>query len=152
MENFSLPEGSTAVLEDLYLKTSTPIVLSGQQTINFSVNADPASTGERFRIVFRPSVVTSVNDLNGDRGFSVYPNPLVKGTSMQLEFRNRAAGKYTVTLFTIAGVRVQQDILSHAGGTAVQSLKLSSQLSSGTYIAEISGVGGVKEKVKVVVE
>jgi hypothetical protein len=98
------------------------------------------------------NTVTPVTNLNGEKGFSVYPNPLVKGNDMQLEFRNRVAGKYTVTLFTIAGVRVQQDIVAHAGGTAVQSLKLSSQLSSGTYIAEISGVGGVSEKVKVVVE
>jgi hypothetical protein len=152
MENFSLPEGSTAVLEDRYLNTSTPIVLNGQQTINFSVNADPASTGERFRIVFRPSVVTSVDNLNGARGFSVYPNPLAKGSNAQLEFRNKPAGKYTVTLYTITGVQVKQSILTHGGGTGVQSLKLASQLSSGTYIAEITNMNGVKEKVKVVVE
>ena len=152
MENFSLPEGSTAVLEDRYLNTSTPIVLSGQQTINFSVNADPASTGERFRIVFRPSVVTSVDNLNGARGFSVYPNPLAKGSNAQLEFRNKPAGKYTVTLYTITGVQVQQSILTHGGGTGMQSFRLASQLSAGTYIAEITNTNGVKEKVKVVVE
>jgi hypothetical protein len=95
---------------------------------------------------------TSVFDINTDSYYRVYPNPLVKGSAMQLMLRNRAAGKYIVTLFTITGIRVQQDIIGHAGGTAIQSLKLSNNLVSGTYIAEISSANGVSEKVKVVVE
>ncbi len=71
---------------------------------------------------------------------------------MQLEFRNMVAGKYTVTLFTIAGVQVQQNIVTHGGGNGVQAIALSTRLSSGAYIAEITGANGVKEKVKVVVE
>jgi hypothetical protein len=139
MENFNLPAGSTAVLEDRYLNTSTPIVLSGLQTINFSVNADAASSGERFRIVFRPSVVTSVNNINSDKGFRVYPNPVVKGSHVQLEFRNKAAGKYTLTLYTIAGVQVQQTIITHIGGISAQPVKLLSHLAAGAYVAEIAG-------------
>jgi hypothetical protein len=151
MENFNLPSGSTAVLEDLYLNTSTPIVLTGMQTINFSVNADPASTGERFRIVFRPSVVTPVSNLNAARGFSVYPNPVSKGSSVQVEFRNRTAGKYVFTLYTITGVQVQQAAITHIGGTAVQAVKLSSHLPAGTYVAEITG-SREAEKIMVTVE
>jgi hypothetical protein len=153
MSDFQLPAGSTVVLQDAFLNTETPISLTGTTLVNFTVNTNTAaSSGQRFRVVFRSNVTTPVTNLNGEKGFSVYPNPLVKGGSAQIEFRNKPAGKYTVTLYTIAGVQVQQSILSHAGGTGVQSLKLGAQLPSGTYIAEITQMNGVREKVKVVVE
>ncbi len=45
--------GLSGFLEDSYLHTSTPVDLNGTSTIDFSVNADPASsTAYRFRLVF----------------------------------------------------------------------------------------------------
>ena len=45
--------GRVGVLEDNYLKTSTPIDLNGTSHINFSVTADPATKAtDRFRVVF----------------------------------------------------------------------------------------------------
>jgi hypothetical protein len=152
LENFSLPTGMMAVLEDRYLNTRTPLSLSGAQRISFTVNNDPASSGDRFRIVFRPNTITPVTNLNGVKAMDVYPNPIVKGGSMQLSFTNREAGKYTVTLYTIAGVQMQQLVLTHGGGNAVQTVQLASGISTGTYIAEITDMKGEKERVKVVVE
>jgi hypothetical protein len=47
--------GVTAVLEDAYLNTSTPINLNAESTFNFTIDANAASSGNRFRIVMRPS-------------------------------------------------------------------------------------------------
>ena len=45
--------GLSGHLEDSYLQTSVPIDLNGANNINFSVNADPASSAMyRFRIIF----------------------------------------------------------------------------------------------------
>jgi hypothetical protein len=51
----------TARLEDSYLNTSTPVDLSGNTLVDFTVNATPASyASNRFRIVFAQSVVLPV--------------------------------------------------------------------------------------------
>jgi hypothetical protein len=150
LSSMRLPAGSTAVLQDAFLNKETPLSITEANKVDFSVDANTMSSGQRFRIVLRRNnaPVTSTETPR----FQLYPNPVEKGHAIQISFRNQLAGKYTVTLFTIAGVRVQQEVIGHAGGTAVQSLKLSSRLASGTYIAEISGINGVHEKVKVVVE
>ncbi|MFN5335114.1 MAG: T9SS type A sorting domain-containing protein [Bacteroidota bacterium] len=101
-----------------------------------------------FKIV---STTSSVSDLKYVKGFAVYPNPVSSGSSLQLELVNRAPGKYTISLFNVAGLRVQQAIVGHAGGTAVQSFQLSSVLSPGMYIAEIIG-NGKKENLKLMVK
>ena len=50
--------GRLGVLEDNYLKTSTPLDLNGTSLVNFSVTDDPASKAtDRFRVVF----ITPVN-------------------------------------------------------------------------------------------
>jgi len=150
LSSMKLPAGTTAVLTDAFLNKETSLNLTGDNLVDFNVTSNAATSGQRFRIVLRRSSDIPVTSSDAPR-FHIYPNPVEKGSSIQLEFRNKMAGKYTVTLFTIAGVRVQQDVIGHAGGTAVQSLKLSN-LASGTYIAEISGMNGASEKVKVVVE
>jgi hypothetical protein len=52
---------TSGYLEDSYLKTKTPVSLTGTTTVNFTVNTDPASAvPNRFRIVFQgsPKAVT----------------------------------------------------------------------------------------------
>jgi len=52
------PLGTTALLQDNYLGTSIPISLLTITTINFSINADAASSAEdRFMVVFNASVI-----------------------------------------------------------------------------------------------
>ena len=48
--------GLTAVLEDSYLGTTSPVSLNGLTNINFTVDGNPGSSASnRFRIVFQPS-------------------------------------------------------------------------------------------------
>ena len=53
--------GINAFLEDAYLNTSTPVSLTAETVLNFNTDANVASVGDRFRIVFRPSSVMPVS-------------------------------------------------------------------------------------------
>lgn len=151
-ERFDAASNLTAVLQDLFLGTETPINIYGNQSVNFSVTNDAASSGDRFRIVFRQSAVTPVTDLNSKKGISLYPNPVVKGEDAQIQFRNMQAGKYTVVIYSVAGSKMTQYVVTHGGGTAVQKLEISKKLPAGSYFAEISGENGVKEKIKLIIQ
>lgn len=141
-----------AWLQDTYLNTETMLNLSGTTSYDFAVDANAASTGQRFRIVFRNSVVTPVRDLDGLRAFSIYPNPVQQGGQLSLEFRNRAAGKYTVTVFNLLGMQVQQGVVTHGGGTAVQTLRLNSGLAAGNYVVEVTDDKGNRMQQKISIQ
>ena len=148
-ENLSATTGATAVLKDRYLGTETPLLLGSSQQIGFQVDANAASAGNRFYIVFRPGTVTPVGDLNGVRGFAVYPNPVAAGSPLQVEFRNRTAGIYQFVLYSSTGVQVLQRVVQHGGGTAVQPVDLPQQLPAGLYIAEFTDAKGGKQQLKI---
>ncbi len=58
-------EGRHAVLEDKYLKKSTPVNLDGNTYVNFSVTADPDSkASDRFRIIFSNEVAAGLLPLD----------------------------------------------------------------------------------------
>lgn len=72
-ENFD--NSVTAFLEDKYLRTSTPVSMTGITSVDFSVTSDAASAAfDRFRIVFRGvtvlpvtfSSITAVKNSNGN--------------------------------------------------------------------------------------
>lgn len=69
--------GMQGYLEDAYLRTSTPISLTGTNDYDFSINADAASANmERFRIVFRqatllPVTITSVKAYESNDNIAV---------------------------------------------------------------------------------
>ena len=64
-EDMTSMSGLQAVLKDAYLNTETPLNLNGTVTnINFSVDANAASTGDRFMIVFRNTAALPVSFLN----------------------------------------------------------------------------------------
>lgn len=148
-ENLSGATGATALLKDRYLGTETPLLLGSGQQIGFQVDGNAASAGNRFYIVFRAGTVTPVVDLNGVRGFAVYPNPVPAGSPLQVEFRNRVAGTYQFVLYSSTGVQVAQRVVQHGGGTAVQSVQLPQQLPAGMYIAEFTDAKGGKQQLKI---
>jgi autotransporter-associated beta strand protein len=150
--NLVLPSGTTAVLQDQFLNSETVLNPSGSNTFNFTVTSAAASSGQRFRIVFRPNVVTPVRDLNSLKGISVYPNPVVKGSDLQLQFRNTAAGRYELVMYSVTGVQVLQRTVVHAGGTAVQKVAVPQQLAAGTYVAELTSATGAKAKLKITIQ
>jgi|GEM_PF-3217782 len=70
MNNIEVPASTAAFLEDTYLKTKTPVSISGTTAAGFAVTNDAGSAAaERFRLVFRRSVWYShiaADILNGD--------------------------------------------------------------------------------------
>lgn len=57
MDNLEVPASTAAFLEDTYLKTKTPVSISGTTETGFAVTNDAGSAApERFRLVFRRSV------------------------------------------------------------------------------------------------
>jgi hypothetical protein len=147
-EYFGTQPGVMAVLQDAFLGTESVLPLTEPTNVSFDVTLNTASSGNRFRIVLRSSAVTSVNDLNGANEFALYPNPVAAGSSLQLAFRNASSGKYTVSLYNMLGMQVQQQVVNVKAGSEVQTLQLPASLSAGTYIAELTDKEGKREKVK----
>ena len=115
--NISRP-GLQAFLEDSYLRTSSPVSLSGTSRISFNVLNDPASyASNRFRLVFkqkrvpvmfshkRTGMVKQENDI------VVYPNPAT-GKLVNISFINQPAGRYLLQFVNPAGeILLEQDVL-----------------------------------------
>ena len=148
-EQFDLSSGLTAVLEDMYLKREIPLNLSTNNTVEFEVDGNAASTGDRFRVVFRQSAVTSVAELDQFKRIRLYPNPLKKGSVLQLSFSNQPAGRYQLRIFDILGVQVWTQSVQHGGGTSVQTVSMPSSYSSGMYIVELISEKGLVQKQKI---
>jgi hypothetical protein len=143
-----------AFLQDQFTGTETEVPLNGSDIIYpFSVTADANSKAlSRLRVVFRPSVITNVVDWMSDKGISIYPNPVEKGTDVQVQFRNSKSGKYDVTIYSLTGVRVMQTQVVHPGGSSVQKTTMPAELASGTYIMEFTSPNGESGKTKLIVQ
>ena len=150
--NLTVGDNLIPVLEDLYLSTETLLNFSAENKIEFTVNDAPASSGNRFRIVFRQNATTSVNTIEVDKSIIVYPNPAVKGQSIQLSFNNQPAGMYRLVLYDIAGVQVMNKVLQHGGGTAAQSVLISDKLAAGNYVAELTDMKGKSQQIKITIQ
>ncbi len=143
-----------AILQDKFTGTETPVPLDGSELVYpFTVNSTAASKAlDRFRVVFRPGVVTPVVDLFAQKGISIYPNPVVKDEMVQVHFRNSPAGRYELRLTNMLGVTVLQKVVVHSGGTAVQPLRLPAELAAGTYFVEMLDAKGTRGTMKLVVQ
>lgn len=151
-ENFRPAIGYKAFLQDAYLNTETQLSLNGTNTVNFTVDANAASTGQRFRIVFRADVATSVRDNDAAKWMKIYPNPVAAGSPLQVEFKNRTAGKYNFVLYNAAGMQVHNAQLVHAGGNAVSKLDVPASLSKGVYVATVTDEKGNKQELKITIQ
>jgi hypothetical protein len=150
LSSLKLPAGSTAVLQDAFLNKEASLSITEANKVDFNVNSNTASTGQRFRIVLRRSNVPVTNVENPS--YQIYPNPVQKGGNMQLEFRNQTAGKYEVVVYSMTGLRVQKAVVGHNGGTSVQQIALDQRLSAGTYLVEVIGENGAKKQLKLTVQ
>lgn len=130
--------GLSAVLEDKYLQTSTPVSLTEKTPVRFAVSADAASARtDRFQLRI---VKNGAEALFTKNAVTAYPNP-VSGNQLSLWFDNKAAGQYEVTLVNSAGQVVLRRNLQHPGGSAKQNLPLAKPLAAGTYQLKIAGKG-----------
>ena len=153
MSNVSIPAGYAAVLQDAFLNRETVLSSNGITPVDFSVTANPASFDQqRFRIVFRSNVVTSSTNLDAAKSLAVYPNPVLKGKDMQIAFKNKAAGQYNITVYTITGIQVQRAVIRHSGGSAIQTLALDQKLNAGNYLLEVTNEKGEREHTKLIIQ
>ncbi|MFN9710461.1 MAG: T9SS type A sorting domain-containing protein, partial [Bacteroidota bacterium] len=153
--NYLLTITSRATGEPTYTGTiKSSLAING---INLYIGDQRDNNGNRniffnkFRITTIDTVNTSTYEFIINKGIKLYPNPVSRGAALQFEIQNLAAGKYTINIYNLAGIRLQQDIFMHGGGKGLQSVRLSDKLVPGVYLAEILGAGR-KEHIKVVVE
>jgi len=136
--------GLEAVIEDDYLKTSTPVDLNKNTLIQFSINTNDGSRApNRFRIVFRKAKTLLPEN---KQGFVIAPNP-VTGNSIGLQLIHQPAGKYVMKIINAAGQLVSLHTVNHAGGTAIQQIQLRNGMGNGYYVAEITMPGGQSKEV-----
>ncbi|HMO32054.1 MAG TPA: YDG domain-containing protein [Lacibacter sp.] len=153
-ETFAADANLTAVLQDLFLGTETPLNIYGSQAVNFSVTSNTASSGDRFRIVFRSNVITN---LRPDRdlqlkGVDLYPNPAPRGGEAQLRFTDLKAGQYQLVVYTVQGTRLLQQNIAHAGGTVIHKVQLPGELAAGVYYAEVVNDKGQRRELKLIIQ
>lgn len=127
--NNLVAEGLTAILEDNYLQTSTAVNLSGNTSVNFTVDQHAASaSANRFRIVFSKTKLTT-----GDskQGYTIAPNPVENGM-INLQFKNQPAGRYAITLVSNSGQTILEKATNYAGNGNVV-LGLPAGIANGLY-------------------
>jgi len=112
--NLNFP-GRTGILEDKYLKTSTPISLNGNTEIDFAITNDAASSAtDRFRIIF--SNITPKGLLPVD---FVYSNAVQNNRSVDLSWQ--AENTSQANIFSIQkstdGIHFQSTNSVKAGNT-----------------------------------
>ncbi len=81
--------------------------------------------------------------------FTVIGNP-VKNKTVTLQMENVQKGNYSVTVFNNLGQQVARKVISHAGGSATETVALGN-IIPGSYQLSITG-SNVKETVTIIVE
>ncbi|MBL0358138.1 MAG: T9SS type A sorting domain-containing protein [Chitinophagaceae bacterium] len=66
----------------------------------------------------------------------VYPNP-VQGNTINLQFTNEPAGRYTLRLLSTNGQIIFSKNISHPGGNCNQPVNLPANIASAAYQIEI---------------
>jgi hypothetical protein len=150
--NLHVDDYLVPVLEDLYLNKEVILDLKSNNNIEFTVDNQPGSSGQRFRIVFRTDVTTSVNSLDEFHETGIYPNPVSKGASMHLSLTNKPAGVYRLIIYDISGVQLSQQTIAHKGGATAHMVKLDKTLAAGTYVAELTDPKGQAQHFKLTIQ
>ncbi len=151
-DNGALPVNLTAVLQDRVLNTERILKATGTEELSFTVSGSNGNVFNRFQIVFRSNTITPVRDLALEKGINLYPNPVLRGGSLQLSFSNLKAGRYTVVLYDVHGAQVLQQAIMHSGDNSLQSIRMDNKLASGTYLMDVISETGSKTSRKLFVQ
>lgn len=71
---------------------------------------------------------------------SIYPNPL-KGSTLNVQMGNVTAGKYVLSIYNTLGEKVNEQTITHMGGSGSHALTINKTLASGTYSVTIREEG-----------
>ncbi len=95
------------------------------------------------------SEIVLVNTGKTNKGISIYPNPF-NGSTFNLQLNNKPTGAYTVKLFNSTGQIFYNKTLHHDGGSATETIRLSSPLPKGTYQVNIKSTNEINEVIKLI--
>lgn len=133
-ENFIFT--GTAYLQDLFLGTTTPILLDGSVfEYKYQVTSNSASTGNRFKVIFKQSNTLSLESFDSSK-FNIYPNPLTSIETITLQFNSKqVSNKYAYKINNLLGQEVFQGDLVTTSDVA--TIMLDGKLSAGLYILQV---------------
>ena len=142
--NEAAAPGLTIYLVDKYLHSELTINSAGVTMVNFSVNAEPASSAaDRFSIVFKRSTLVS------EPAIVVYPNPVSNGI-LKLHFKNVPGGAYQLKLVNNLGQTVIRKQLDHTEGNSIENIAVKGV--SGTYLLQVSSPDNSIRTLKVILQ
>ena len=145
-ENIDQSNGLTAFLNDTYLKTNTPLNLSGTTAYNFSITVDAASSAaSRFVISFAKPTAAAP----GNPSIGVYPNPVTNGV-INLQMNNMPAGMYNVRVFNSMGQTVMIKLINHVAGNSTETIQVGRTLTKGVYQLDVIKPDNTKFSSKVI--
>ena len=119
-------------LEDKFLKTSYPLLMTDTNRIAFDITGEPGSYDPgRFRFVFNRSDLHQVTAPKKS-SIRIYPNP-IKDQRLNLALNEVEKGQYSLQLFNSAGQLVLQQMILHDGGSVTMMIAFNKQLPKGIY-------------------
>lgn len=91
----------------------------------------------------KPTVMQRITDtLTGSNNIRIYPNPVNRGSAVQLNMKKVKKGQYRLQLFSASGSLVQQELITVPAEDFNFQWALGSQLAAGNYIVTISQTNG----------
>ena len=82
---------------------------------------------------------------------SIYPNPIITGGKVLLNFTNMKAGKYEVVLSSLDGKALTKKVIQHSGGNNNYDLQLDAQWATGDYLIKVTNKAGCIKTAKLVI-
>ena len=112
-ESFTVPN-IEATLVDLFTGVQTPIALDGSvQEYTFEVTSAAASTGDRFKVVFSASALSTTTI--DSESINVYPNPATNG-SVNVQLPVGDYNNFSYELVNVLGQKVMSDTIETLSG------------------------------------
>lgn len=88
------------------------------------------------------SSILKVNAGNAEQEITVVTNP-VQNALLQVRFRQQAAGRYSLKLFSNAGACIVTGVVNHTGSNMIASLNLPATIPHGIYRLQINTAGNL---------
>ncbi|MEP2023343.1 MAG: T9SS type A sorting domain-containing protein [Reichenbachiella sp.] len=115
--------------------------------IRFRLNSDESTNGWGWSIddLEIQNVVLSANK-KVELASSIYPNPVVNGNTMSIQFDNLNAGNVSLSMRNISGQIVYSDAISLLSGENKVDFQIPSYLKSGVYFMDVRNMNSNSSK------
>lgn len=128
--------GLDATLQDMFTNSNTPLSLDGTAVeYPFTVTSDATSSGDRFRIVFSPTLGTHNFATSS---IKISPNPII-GDSFQVSLGSLSSGNYDYFITNSIGQEIGKGSIMHNEQAGSNTVKMQENVAAGIYIVKIIG-------------